>query len=77
MNEHVKDGQEKRRFPSVAGIFGGVLLAAAVPFYPATGFWFTLNTLVLVLGLVFAAANVVGLAVLKYRDTSNPNAYES
>ena len=32
---------------------------------------------ILLLGLGFAAANVIGLAVVKYLSSSNPNAYES
>jgi hypothetical protein len=39
-------------------------------------FWITFNIVVLVLALGFAAANVIGLAVVKYRSSPNPNAYE-
>lgn len=79
MNEHVKPGQGKKRwFPSVAGIVGGLILGNSVLFNPLSSpFWVALDIFVLVLGLGFAAANVLGLAVVKYRSASNPNAYES
>ena len=79
MDEHLESGQGKKRwFPSVAGIVGGLILGIAVLFNPLySPFSVTLNIVVLVLGLGFAAANVIGLAVVKYRSSSNPNAYES
>lgn len=72
MNDEVKTGPEKRRwFPSIAGIFAGLIPGVAALFNELSSpFWITLNIVVIVSALGFAAANLIGLAVVWYRRPS-------
>ena len=74
MNDHLKTGPGKKRwFPSVAGIFAGLIPGIVALFNEfSSPFWITFNIVLIVLALGFAAANVIGLAAVKFRSSSNP-----
>ncbi|GAB5079155.1 hypothetical protein [Arthrobacter sp. AD-310] len=78
MNDDRKTRQGKKSwFPSVAGVIGGVVPGVVALFNQVSSpFWITFNIVVIVVALGFAAANAIGLAVIKYRSSSNPDAYD-
>ncbi|RAX15741.1 hypothetical protein DC347_16315 [Pseudarthrobacter sp. AG30] len=74
----MKTSQEKKHwFPSVAGIIGGLIPGVAALFNQfSSPFWITLNIVVIVLAFGFVVANVIGLAVVRYRKSSNPGTHD-
>jgi hypothetical protein len=72
MDDQMKDGAAKRRwFPSVLGVFGGLIPGVSAMFNELSSpFWITFNIVVIVVALGFAAANLIGLAIVKYRGSS-------
>jgi hypothetical protein len=72
MNDKVNTRPEKRRwFPSIPGIFAGLIPGVAALFNEfSSPFWITFNTILIVVALGFAAANLIGLGVVWYRRTS-------
>jgi F0F1-type ATP synthase assembly protein I len=68
----MNDKPVKRRFfPSLSGVFLGLILGVLAIFTEHTSpFWITFNSILIVVMLGFAAANVIGLAVVKYRRSS-------
>ncbi|MEV7135808.1 hypothetical protein AB0N24_23360 [Arthrobacter sp. NPDC093128] len=79
MNDEMKRGPEKRRwFPSIAGIFAGLIPGVAALFNEfSSPFWIAFNITLIVVALGFAAANLIGLAVVRYhRRTSGRSSPE-
>ncbi|MBT2537489.1 hypothetical protein [Arthrobacter sp. ISL-69] len=79
MNDKLSNKPVKRRsFPSISGVFLGLIFGVLALFTEHTSpFWITFNIILIVVTFGFAAANVIGLAVVKYRrssraDQSNP-----
>lgn len=63
-----KEPSKKRSFPSVSGVFLGLLLGAVTLVTEHTSpIWITFNVILGVITFGFAAANIVGLAVVKHR----------
>lgn len=75
MNNDRKIRQGKKFwFPSVAGVLGGLVPGVVALFNQVSSpFWITFNIVVIVLALGFASANAIGLAVIRYRHSSNPD----
>lgn len=79
MNDKLSRKPVRRRsFPSIRGVFLGIILGVLALFTEhSSPFWVTFNLILLVMTFGFAAANVIGLAVVKHRgsvraDESNP-----
>jgi hypothetical protein len=79
MNDKLSKKPVRRRsFPSISGVFLGLILGVLALFTEHTSpFWITFNVILMVMTFGFATANVIGLAVVKYRrslraDQSNP-----
>lgn len=72
MNKEPKDKPVKRRsFPSIPGIFVGLITGSVALFNEfSEPFWITFNAVLIVVAFGFSAANLIGLAVLKYRRPS-------
>jgi hypothetical protein len=72
MNNEPRDKSVKRRsFPTIPGIFVGLITGAVALFNEfSEPFWITFNAVLIVVAFGFAAANLVGLVVLKYRRSS-------
>jgi hypothetical protein len=72
MKDEVKAGSGKERwFPSIAGIFAGLIPGVVALFNEVSSpFWITFNTIVIVVALGFAAANLIGLVIVMYRRRS-------
>lgn len=72
MNDQMKAKPEKRRwFPSIAGIFAGLIPGVAALFNEfSSPFWITFNIVLIVVALGFAAANLIGVVVLWNRQSS-------
>lgn len=72
MKDEMKAGPKKERwFPSVVGILAGLIPGVAALFNEfSSPFWITFNTVVIVVALGFAAANLIGLVIVRYRGPS-------
>lgn len=66
---NVTEKREKRRFfPSLAGVFAGLIPGFFVLFNNVSEpFWVTFNLILVVVAFGFAAANLIGLAVVRNR----------
>jgi hypothetical protein len=65
-----KEPSKKRSFPSMNGVFLGLNLGVVALITEHTSpFWITVDVILGVMTFGFAAANVVGLAVVKYRGS--------
>jgi hypothetical protein len=61
------------RFPSVAGVFAGLIPGVFALFNNVSApFWVTFNLILIVVAFGFAAANLIGLAVVRSRRSSPP-----
>lgn len=61
---------KERGFPSIAGIVVGLVTGTVALFTPVSQpFWVTFKVVLVVLTIGYAAANLVGLLVLKYRQS--------
>jgi len=62
-----KEPSKKRSFPSMSGVFLGLILGVLTLVTEHTSpFWITFNVILSVMTFGFAAANIVGLAVVKH-----------
>lgn len=75
MNDEVRNKPGKRLpFPTISGLFAGLIPGVSGVFTDVTQpFWVIVKVIVLVLAFGFAAANLIGLAVVWYRRTSGPD----
>ncbi len=63
-----KEPPKKRSFPSMSGVFLGLMLGVVALITEHTSpFWITFDAIISVMTFGFAAANIVGLAVIKHR----------
>jgi amino acid transporter len=65
--------QKKRQFPTVGGVFAGILvlvMGIIAHFSNPQPFWAAVNAVVIVLSIAFALANLIGLFVLRKRQQS-------
>jgi uncharacterized membrane protein YdbT with pleckstrin-like domain len=74
MNNEVREKRGKRRFfPSWGGVFAGLIPGVFSLFHNfSTPFWVTYNLILIVVAFGFAAANLIGLAVVRSRRSSPP-----
>jgi hypothetical protein len=74
MNSEVREKREKRRFfPSWGGVFAGLIPGvAALSHEVSDPFWVTYNLILVVVALAFAAANLIGLAVVRNPRSGPP-----
>ncbi len=62
---------KRRSFPSIRGVFLGLILGVAALFTEHTSpFWMTFNVILIVVTFGFAAANLIGLAAGKHGKSS-------
>jgi hypothetical protein len=65
---------KKRQFPSAGGVFAGVLLLVmSLIADPADPIWVTVKVVMVVFSAAFAAANLIGLLVLRRRQKQFPD----
>lgn len=58
-------------FPTIAGVFAGLIPGVSAVFTDVSQpFWVVVKAILLVVAFGFAAANLIGLAVVKYRRSS-------
>jgi amino acid transporter len=63
--------QKKRQFPTIGGVFAGILvliMGIVAHFSNPQPFWATVNAVAIVLSIAFALANLIGLFVLRKRQ---------
>ncbi|MDQ0867429.1 hypothetical protein QF036_005080 [Arthrobacter globiformis] len=72
MNRKLSNRTLKRRsFPSISGLFLGLFLGVTALLTEHTSpFWITFNVILIVVMFGFAAANLIGLVVVRYRKSS-------
>lgn len=68
MNDEVRPLRKWLPFPTIAGVFAGLIPGVSAVFTDVSQpFWVTVKVILLVLAFGFAAANLIGLAVVSYR----------
>lgn len=72
MNNEMRDKPIKRRFfPAIEGVFAGLIPGVFTLFLDVhEPFWVTFKVVLLVVAFGIAAANLIGLAVVKFRRSS-------
>lgn len=74
MNNEVREKRVKRRFfPSLDGVFAGLIPGVFALFNNVSEpFWVTFNLILIVVALGFAAANLIGLVIVRNRRSAPP-----
>lgn len=68
MNDEARPARKWLAFPTIPGIFAGLIPGVSAAFTEVSQpFWVTVKVILLLLAFGFAAANLVGLAVVRYR----------
>lgn len=68
MNGEVRPARKWLPFPTIAGVFAGLIPGISAVFTDVSQpFWVAVKVIVLVFAFGFAAANLIGLAVVSYR----------
>lgn len=71
MNSESRPAKNRLRFPAISGVFAGLIPGlVALSFDVSHPFWVTVKVVLIVVTFGVAAANLIGLAVVRYRRSS-------